>query len=205
VTTSRAARRAAPEWRIDHPIQEVTMKPIRIAWCLAAAAVVAGCSDNPISPEENLDAPAFQAERTDLIREFIWTWEDYIPCANDGAGEYIEWNGILRWHQIRRDTPSGVHTRTNKEIEFVGYDYDAFMGFGQTSGDVWMVDSKRSQWNARKTTKGEFETFHQNYKFFLVNDMGEKLVVQGSRNWVYDKDGNLVMENLNTGKCPQIW
>jgi hypothetical protein len=35
--------------------------------------------------------------------------------------------------------------------------------------------------------------------------MGEKLVVQGSRNWVYDKDGNLVMENLNTGKCPQIW
>jgi hypothetical protein len=68
-----------------------------------------------------------------------------------------------------------------------------------------MVDSKRSQWNARKTTKGEFETFHQNYKFFLVNDLGEKLLVQGSRNWVYDKDGNLVMENLNTGKCPRIW
>lgn len=181
------------------------MKPIRIATCLAAAALVLGCNDNPTSPAENLDAPAFQAERTDLVREYVWDWEDYVPCANDDAGEYILWNGILRWHQVRRSTPSGVSTVANKEIEFIGYDYDAFMGFGQTSGDVWMVDSDRSQWNARKTTNGEFETFHQNYKFFLVNDLGEKLVVQGSRNWVYDKDGNLVMENLNTGKCPQIW
>ena len=104
-----------------------------------------------------------------------------------------------------RITPSGVPTIANKEIEFVGCDCDAFMGFGQTSGDVWMVGSERSQWNARKTTKDESETFHQNYKFFLINDMGEELVVQGSRNWVYHKDGNLVMENLNTRKCPQIW
>lgn len=34
--------------------------------------------------------------------------------------------------------------------------------------------------------------------------MGEKLVVQGSRNWVHDKDGKLAMEFLCTGSCPQI-
>jgi hypothetical protein len=183
------------------------MKPIRIAWCLAAAALVLGCEQTtePVSTAESVDLPNFAAERADFVKEFIWEWEDYVPCANDGAGEYILWDGILRWHQIKRESSSGVQTHANKEIEFDGYNYNDFMGFGQTSGDVWTVDRQRSQWNARKTVQGDFVSFHQNYKFFLTAEDGEQLVVQGSRNWVYDKDGNLVMENLNTGKCPQVW
>jgi hypothetical protein len=183
------------------------MKLIQFFGCLAAAGLFMGCEQTtePVAQAESLDSPTFTAVRADFVKEFIWNWEDYVPCANDGDGEYILWDGTLRWHQTKRATPSGVQTNANKEIEFDGYNYDDFMGFGQTSGDVWTVDRQRSQWNARKTVKGDFVSFHQNYKFFLTMENGEKLIVQGSRNWVYDKDGNLVMENLNTGKCPQIW
>jgi hypothetical protein len=185
------------------------MKRIRIAWCLAAAALVVSCQDNPTDPAaqaDELTTPAFQAERTDLIREFIWTWEDSIPCANDGVGEWVLWDGILRWHQIRRDNPAGVHHRANKEIEFVGYNYDDFMAFGQASGDVWVVDKDKSQWNARRNNKGEFQNFHQNYKFVLTRTDGETIIVQGVRNSVYDKDGNVVMEeDFKNGSCPMMW
>ena len=47
------------------------MKPIRILWCLAAAALVVGCQDNPTDPTAQADevtAPSFKAEHVDFLR-----------------------------------------------------------------------------------------------------------------------------------------
>jgi len=184
------------------------MKPIRITWCLAAAALVLGCEQTtePVTTTQSVDLPTFTAERTDEIREFIWDWEDFIPCANDDEGEWVLWDGILRWNQIRRDNPAGVEHRDNKDVEFVGYSYDDFMAFGQTTGDVWIVDKDNSQWNARRNNKGDFQNWHQNYKFVLVNVAdGSVLNVQGVRNSIIDKDGNLVWQEDFNGSCPQTW
>ena len=184
------------------------MKLIRITWCLAAAALVLGCEQTtePVAETEAVDLPAFAAERTDLIREYPWDWEDFIPCANDGEGEWVLWDGIIRWHQIQRDNPAGLHHRQNKEIEFIGYNYDDFMAFGQTTGDVWIVDKDKSQWNARRNNKGDFRNFHQNYKFVLVNVAdGSVLNVQGVRNAIRNKDGEVIMEEDFNGSCPQTW
>ncbi|MGB5526251.1 MAG: hypothetical protein WBN79_05260 [Gemmatimonadota bacterium] len=184
------------------------MKLIRITWCLAAAALVLGCEQTtePPAQAEAVDLPAFAAERTDLIREFIWDWEDFIPCANGGEGEWVLWDGIIRWHQIRRDNPAGLHHRQNKEIAFIGHNHDHFMAFGQTTGDVWIVDEDKSQWNARRNNKGDFQNFHQNYKFVLVNVAdGSVLNVQGVRNAIRNKDGEVIMEEDFNGSCPQTW
>lgn len=174
--------------------------------CLAAVGFAVGCQDRITAPvEQEATGGGFQVVHVDQVRDFIWDWEDSVSCANSGKGEYILWDGILRVHTTGVNTPGGVTVRDNKEVEFLGYNYDDFMGFGQTSGDEWIVDPAGSQWNARKTATGDFESWHQNYKFLLRQDTGEKLVVQGTREWVYDKDGNLVMEYYNNGSCPQVW
>ena len=86
------------------------MKPIRMLWCVAVAALVVGCQDNPTDPAAQADevtTPVFQAERTDLIREFIWDWEDFIPCANDRRLVTCGW-----WTKTR---VSGMPVGTTKE------------------------------------------------------------------------------------------
>jgi len=183
------------------------VRPIRITWCLAAAALVLGCEQTtePAAQADELTEPAFKAEHTVTIKQFFWNWEDYVPCANGGEGEMILWDGILEFRQRVVDTPSGVQTKSNKDVAFLGLSHDNFMGFGQASLDVWTVNSQKSQWNARKTTKGDFETWHQNYKFALEGTNGEQLNVQGTRQEVYDKDGNLVSFHYNNGSCPQEW
>ena len=180
-----------------------------------AMFMAASCEDHsptaPTSDTESaapLSSPAFQVNRTIETRDFDWYGPgavSWVPCANDGDGENIHWNGILRVLTTKLNTPSGVGTRKNKEVEFMGFDYDDFMGFGQTSLDVWTVNSKKSQWNARKTFKGNTETWHQNYRFALEGEDGEKLNVQGTRQEVYDKEGNLVSFHYNNGSCPDVW
>jgi len=190
------------------------MKPIRIAWCLAAAALVVGCQDqvtDPAAQADELVEPMFKVNREYVVRDFDWFGPEsisYVPCANGGEGESIQWNGILRVLTTKLGTPAGVKTRKNHEVEFLGYGVvypDNFMAFGLTSLDVWTVNSQKSQWNARKTFKDDFVTWHQNYKFALEGDNGEKLTVQGSRQEITDKDGNTVSYHYNNGSCPDVW
>jgi hypothetical protein len=190
------------------------MKTIRITWCLAAAALVAGCQEritDPASQADEATAPEFTVNREYIVRDFDWYGPEavsYVPCANGGDGELIQWNGILRVLTTKLNLPSGVKTRKNHEIEYLGYGDvypDNFMAFGLTSLDVWTVNGQKSQWNARKTFKGDFETWHQNYKFTLEGPGGEKLMVQGSRQEVTDKDGNAVSYHYNNGSCPDVW
>jgi hypothetical protein len=195
------------------------MKPIRIAWCLAAAALVVGCQDqvtDPAAQADELTAPTFKVDRVVEDRYFNWYGSEsisWVPCANDGEGESIQWNGILHVLTTKLNTPSGVGTRKNHEVEFMRcdpaaegcLDYDFFMGLGVDSEDEWTVNSKKSQWNARRTFKGDFNTWHQNYKFALEGANGEKLMVQGTRQEVTDKDGNTVSYHYNNGSCPDVW
>jgi hypothetical protein len=61
-------------------------------WCVAAAALVVGCQDNPTDPAVQADevtTPAFKAEHVDFIQEYPVNDIMLYPCLNDGKGEAV--------------------------------------------------------------------------------------------------------------------
>lgn len=185
------------------------MKPIRIAWCLAAAALVLGCDNvtDPAAQADELTEAAFKAEHTYLVREFKWTDAENVTCANDGAGEFLQWDGIVVAATRKLLTASPMQTRSTKIDEFKGLNFDHFQGTGLTSGDVWIINPKGSTWTARWNgdRDGDLWNWHQTYSFKFTNQDGERLHVQGSRVEKYDKNGDLVLLVYNRGSCPNEW
>ena len=161
------------------------MKPIRIAWCLAAAALVLGC-DNVTDPAEQADeltAPDFKAEHVTLVREFEWDTAEFIACANDGAGEYLLYDGIVVATTKKVYTPSGMYLRSTKIDDFIGLHYAHFQATGLTSGDVWIINPKGSTWTARGTRdqNGEFDSWHQTYSARMRPKQPARSLVQPAR------------------------
>jgi len=185
------------------------MKPIRIAWCLAAAALVLGCDQTtePAEQADELTEAAFKAEHVTLVREFEWDTAEFIACANDGAGEYLLYDGIVVATTKKVYTPSGMYLRSTKIDDFIGLHYEHFQATGLTSGDVWIINPKGSTWTARGTRDqdGEFDSWHQTYSFKFTNQYGERLHMQGTRVEKYDKNGDLVLVEYNRGSCPEVW
>ncbi len=186
------------------------MKPIRILWCFAAAALVLGCQDNvtdPIAQADEVTPPAFKAENTYLVREFTWDTAELIACANDGAGEYLQYDGIVVATTKKLLTASAMQSRSTKIDEFKGLNFDQFQATGLTSGDVWIIRPNGSTWTARWNgdRDGEFWNWHQTYSFKFTNQYGERLHVQGTRVEKYDKNGELVLLEYNRGTCPEVW
>lgn len=186
------------------------MKPSRMLWCVAAAALVVGCQDNPTDPAtqaDELTEATFKAEHVTQLREFEWEGAEFVTCANDGAGEYLYWDGIVVATTKKVYTPSGMYVRSTKIDDFKGLHYDNFQATGQTSGDVWIIKPNGSTWTARGTRDqdGEFDIWHQTYSFKFTNQYGERLHMQGNRVEKYDKNGNLVLVEYNRGSCPEVW
>jgi hypothetical protein len=185
------------------------MKPIRIAWCLAAAVLVLGCDNvtDPAAQADELTEATFKAEHTYLVREFTWDTAELIACANDGAGEYLQWDGIVVAATRKLLTASPLQTRSTKIDEFKGLNFDEFQATGLTSGDVWIINPKGSTWTARWNgdRDSEFWNWHQTYSFKFTNQYGERLHVQGTRVEKYDRNGELVLLKYNRGSCPEVW
>jgi len=186
------------------------MKSIRMLWYVAAAALVIGCQDqvtDPAAQAGELTAPEFKVGQNYLVREFTWDTAELIACANDGAGEYVQWDGIVVATTKKVNTPSGMAIRSTKIDEFKGLSHDEFQATGLTSGDVWIINPNGSNWTARRTmdTDGEFSIWHQTYSFKFTNQYGERLHVQGNRVEKYDKNGELVLLEYNRGSCPEIY
>ena len=185
------------------------MKPIRITWWLAAAALVLGCEQTtePAAQADAVDLPAFKAEHVTLVRNFVWDTAEFITCAIDGAGEYLLYDGIVVATTKKVYTPSGMYVRSTKIDDFIGLNHDHFQATGLTSGDVWIINPRNSTWTARGTRDqdGEFDSWNQTYSFKFINQHGDKLHMQGNRIEKYDKNGNLVLVEYNRGSCPEFW
>ena len=137
------------------------MRPMRWLTCMAIAGLIVGCNDSVTDPNPEADT-TFKVDRTEEVTSF----EDigfvaYIPCANDGDGELMEYRGVLSWPVAIMETPSGIQQRTNDwEMTGLSAEHPLYMGpdyvlIGLTSGDVWAVDDKRSTQKEKRHNFGQ--------------------------------------------------
>ena len=166
-----------------------------------------GCEQTtePAVQADELTEAAFKVEHETLVREFTWDEPSFVTCANDGAGEYLLWNGIVVATTKKVTNPSGMHSRSTKIDEFKGLDFDHFQATGLDSGDVWIINPNGSTWTARRNTEGDMWNWHQVYSFKFTNQYGERLHMQGTRVEKYDKNGEIVNVEYNRGSCPDVW
>lgn len=190
------------------------MKPIRILWCVAAAALVVGCQDNPIDPTAQADevtAPTFQALHESYPSEGYWNNIAFYPCLNDGEGEVVWERGQSVSEKRRVYQPSGNQNRSTKTSEWLGYPEDDpyyngpnFTLTGLESGDIWTVLSSRSQALSRKLVKKDGFVYHQQFNFWVVNQDGEQVHMTDKYNLHCDFDWNCTQERIG-GTCPVDW
>ncbi|MCL7958345.1 MAG: hypothetical protein M8860_01750 [marine benthic group bacterium] len=190
------------------------MKPIRITWCLAAAALVVGCQDTPTDPAAQADevtTPTFKAEHVNFIREGTWNDLMFYPCLNDGLGEEVWERGVRVDYKGRVYASSGNANKWTWPLEFTGLpeDHDYYFGpdytlLGLDSGDVWVLDSERNFGEARRHDKKNGFIYKQIANYWLVNQDGEKVHILDKYNLHCDYDWNCTKERIG-GTCPSEW
>ena len=190
------------------------MKPIRIAWCLAAAALVVGCQDNPIDPTAQADevtAPAFQAEHEGFERVGYFNYVMFYPCLNDGEGEVVWERGQRPSWSRRVYQPSGNQNRSTTSLDWIGlpeddpyYDGPYYTLLGLESGDLWIMDADRSQAKSRKLVKKDGFVYHQQWNVWYENQDGERVHILDKYNLHCDFDWNCTQERVG-GICTPEW
>lgn len=188
------------------------MRPMRWLTCLAIAGLLVACDDATTDPKASDTETNFKVDRYDEVTSF----EDigyvgYIPCANDGDGELMEYRGTVTFNRTIMDTPSAIQQRTNR-WSFTGLpsEHSLYMGpdyvlIGLSSGDVWAVDDNRSNFLEKRHNFDDGTWgYHQTMNMKLRRADGEKLHLVGT----YDLklvDGEWKMFHVNRGACPEIW
>lgn len=189
------------------------MKPTRIIWCIAAAALVLGCeqSTEPAAEADVVDLPTFKAEHVDFIKSGEWNDLIYYPCLNDGQGETVWERGVRTDYKGRVYAPSGNANRWTWPLEYVGLplDHPYYFGpnytlLGLESGDVWTLDTSRSTGWARRHDKKDGFIYAQKFNVQLVNQDGDKVHVLDKYNAHCDYDWNCTKERVG-GTCPTEW
>ena len=81
-----------------------------------------------------------------------------------------------------------------------------YMMIGQTTGDVWTVDPRRSalrEWRLNKPD-GSWRYF-QLLNLYLTSEDGERLRINGMYRLAQNADGEWTTYKVNMGSCPEIW
>lgn len=202
VTTSRAARRTAPERRIDHPIQEVTMKAMCTGWCLAVAALAVGCSENPTGPYPSAE-PNLKVEHEEFTVEYVWDYVAPFACTD----ELMHVRGILVVDKYRLWNPVQNPNRKGPAVDYKGLnaEYPEFSMEGVESGDMWILDVNKSKWGEKKHVfvDGDW-VYHQDLNWWFERADGERLHVQGTYQLI-KKDGAVTLYQVARGSCPEVW
>jgi hypothetical protein len=182
------------------------MKPIRITWCLAAAALVVGCQDNPIDPTAQADevtVPAFKAEHVDFLREYYYNDILFYTCLEENMWE----RGRVIAYKGRVYQPSGNANKWTWHLEFMGlpeddpdYISDEYTLLGLTSGDLYTLE-KYTKNAGRRHDKADGFVYHQAINRWFRNQDGKKLHYQESYSLHCDFDWNCTLEKLG-GSCP---
>ena len=190
------------------------MKPIRTLWCVAAAALVVGCQDNPTDPAVQADevtTPAFKAEHVDFIQEYPVNDIMLYPCLNDGKGEAVWERGWKVDYKGRVYASSENANRWTETLEFKGLpeDHPYYFGPGYTllgleTGDVWTMDTSRSQAKARRHDKRDGFIYQQQWNVWYANQDGEEVHILDKYNLHCDYDWNCTKERIG-GTCPSEW
>lgn len=116
------------------------MQPYRITSPLLGLLIFAcGESGTPLEPGgSTLDAPARSAAAIPLteIQHFPTAFSEFLPCANDGAGEFIDWSGELTlvFHSTTLLTKEGELKTLLATFQVTG----SLAGIGQSTGDSYL-------------------------------------------------------------------
>ena len=190
------------------------MKPIRITWCLAAAALVVGCQDTPTDPAAQADevtAPAFQAEHEGYPSESYFNEILFYPCLNDGDGEEVWERGLRTDYRRRVYQPSGNQNRSTTSVDWTGLpaddpDYNGpnYTLLGLESGDLWTMNASKSQAKSRKLVKKDGFVYHQQWNVWCENQAGDSIHILDKYNLHCDFDWNCSQERVG-GICVPEW
>jgi hypothetical protein len=209
VTTSRAARRTAPDWRIEPLIQEVTMKVTRIIWSIAAAALVLGCEQTTGPDQADRATPNLKVEHEEYQVQYELNYVGEFGCLD----ELMHVKGLVTVDKYRLWNPVQNPNRKGTSVEYEGLDSDHpdyagpdFSMEGLVSGDIWIMDtSKNNKWNEKKHVfKDGSWVYHQDLSWYFTNEDGKALHIKGTYQLMKDADG-WKMFHVNRGGCPEIW
>ena len=183
------------------------MRMTRIAWCLAAAALVLGCEQTtePTEQAETVDLPAFKAEHVNYEQEYynndIW----YYSCLDENVWE----RGRILSYKGRVFQPSGNANRWTWNLEYYGLlpedpDYvgDDYTLLGLTSGDLWTFEKATKASGGRRHDKADGFVYHQAINNWFRNQDGEKLHYQEIYTLHCDWDWETCSLEQSKGSCP---
>jgi hypothetical protein len=183
------------------------MKPIRIAWCLAAAALALGCQDQvtePAAEAETVDLPAFKAEHVDYEQEYYYNEIFYYSCLGENVWE----RGRMLAYKGRVFQPSGNANRWTWWFDFYGlpsddpyYAGEAYTLLGLTSGDLWTLEKTTKADGGRRHDKEDGFIYHQALNRWFRNQDGDKLHYHEVYTLHCDYDWNCSLEKV-AGSCP---
>jgi hypothetical protein len=142
-----------------------------------ALLVAMSCNQQPIAPPQDEGTPSFSKGPPDALVDpiFFAGLVSFVACANDGAGEVLEWvSGTADAHFWGRETPSG------NVITSCVVDYDTGdppTAVGQDSGDVWTLIRGEDNCHNLKIPGTLPKALHDHFQAneWYVNQDGEKL------------------------------
>jgi hypothetical protein len=96
---------------------------------LLVAAALIGCADTATSPIAPDIEPAFAATATTSSTKIPFQLVVFVPCADDGAGEFVQLDGELHiLVHTTIDDNGGIHLKSHFQPQ-------GFGGVGLTTGD----------------------------------------------------------------------
>jgi len=103
---------------------------------------------------------AAQAGNTTITNtSFPVSFSEFVPCANGGAGEIVDFTGTV--HSLLRTTING-----NRFSQTFEGNYQGVTGTGETTGDTYVGDGAEHQTFNDSFTNGQFTgtfTTHVNF------------------------------------------
>jgi hypothetical protein len=120
----------------------------------------------------------------------------FVPCALDGAGEFVLLNGSLQFlFHVSEDVAGGFHFKTETNPQ-------GLSGYGQTSGD-----SYQGTGNTGGGTNGSFsglpftESFVNNFRI-IGQGPGNNYVIHTNAQFTVNANGTVVVSNVKmTADC----
>jgi hypothetical protein len=113
----------------------------------------------------------------------------FIPCANQGNGEVVDFSGTL--HVVISSTVNGNHIHVNQLVNPQGV-----KGVGETTGDVWQgTGETRQDLNASVSALPFEATFVDNFK--LIDGRGGSFLIHENIHVTVNADGTTTASHDN--------
>lgn len=109
------------------------------------------------------------------------TFSQFIPCANQGNGETVDFSGSL--HAVISSTVNGNNVHVNQLFNPQGA-----KGIGETTGDVWEATGDTRQDMTASVTSFPFETTFVN-NFRLINGSAGSFIAHETFHVTVNADG----------------